>query len=47
MDSYDADTPLPTDWLRIGEGERNELVSASHRRKKITLPNVQLHVVGC
>jgi hypothetical protein len=46
MDSYDPDTPLsPTDWLRTDEGERVELVSSYHRRKRIRLPNAQLHSV--
>jgi hypothetical protein len=44
MESYDPDTsPMPTDWLQADEGERIELVSAYHRRKKIKLPNLQLH----
>jgi hypothetical protein len=46
MDSYNPDTsPTPTDWLRTDEGDRIELVSAFHRRKKIQLPNAQLHAV--
>jgi hypothetical protein len=46
MDAYDPDTtPTPTDWLQTDEGERIELVSAYHRRKKIRLPNLQLHAV--
>lgn len=46
MDSYDPDTPLPPeDWLRTDEFERLELVSSYHRRKKIRLPNAQLHAV--
>ena len=44
MESYDPDTsPMPTHWLQADEGERIELVSAYHRRKKIKLPNLQLH----
>jgi hypothetical protein len=44
MKLYDPDTlPMPTDWLETDEGERIELVSAYHRRKKIKLPNAQLH----
>jgi hypothetical protein len=44
MESYDPDTsPMPTDWLEADEGERIELVSGYHRRKKIKLPNLQLH----
>jgi hypothetical protein len=46
MKSYDPDiSPTPTEWLRADEGERIELVSAYHRRKKIKLPNLQLHAV--
>jgi hypothetical protein len=46
MDSYDPDaSPLPTDWLHSDEGERVELVSDYHRRRKIALPNLQLHAV--
>jgi hypothetical protein len=36
---------MPTDWLQADEGERIELVSIYHRRKKIKLPNSQLHAV--
>ena len=46
MQSYDPDTSLtPVDWLRTDEAERIELVSSYHRRKKIKLPNSQLHAV--
>lgn len=46
MDSYDPDTsPNATDWLEADEGERIELVSSYHRRKKSRLPNAQLHSV--
>jgi hypothetical protein len=46
MNSYDPDTsPALADWLRTDEGERIELVSSYHRRKKIKLPNPQLHSV--
>jgi len=46
MDSYDPDTSLNgTDWLETDEGERIELVSSYHRRKKSRLPNAQLHSV--
>ena len=46
MDSYDPDTSLnATDWLETDEGERIELVSSYHRRKKNRLPNAQLHSV--
>lgn len=46
MRSYNPDKgPGSTDWLEADEGERIELVSSYHRRKKIQLPNVQLHSV--
>jgi len=46
MDSYDPDTSRHSaDWLQTDEGERIELVSSYHRRKKIQLPNAQLHAV--
>jgi hypothetical protein len=46
MNSYDPDaSPTPTDWLQTDESDRIELVSAYHRRRKIKLPNVQLHAV--
>jgi len=46
MNSYDPDASLPpADWLQIDEGERIELVASYHRRKKIRLPNAQLHAV--
>jgi hypothetical protein len=46
MTPYDPDTPpTATDWLGTDEGERIELVLAYHRRRKIELPNSQLHAV--
>jgi hypothetical protein len=46
MDSYNPDaSPTPTDWLETDEGDRIELVSSYHRRKKIKLPSPQLHAV--
>ena len=46
MKTYDPDTTLiGSDWLKLDEGERIELVSSYHRRKKIRLPNSQLHAV--
>lgn len=46
MHSYDPDTSPPsTDWLGTDEGERIEQVVSYHRRKKIRLPNLQLHAV--
>lgn len=44
--SYDPDiSPSPADWLRTDEGERIEQVTSYHRRKKLKLPNAQLHAV--
>ena len=46
MDSYDPDrSRAAADWLELDEGERIELVSSYHRRKRIHLPNAQLHAV--
>ena len=46
MDSYDPDkSRAAADWLELDEAERIELVSSYHRRKKIRLPNAQLHAV--
>jgi hypothetical protein len=46
MELYDPDTPRRSaDWLQTDEGERIELVSSYHRRKKVHLPNAQLHAV--
>ena len=46
MDSYDPEAPPQSAaWLETDEGERIELVSAYHRRKKVHLPNRQLHAV--
>ena len=46
MDSYDPDRSRATaDWLELDEGERIELMASYHRRKKIRLPNAQLHAV--
>lgn len=46
MKTYDPDTaPAPADWLAADEGERIEAVSSYHRRRRITLPNAQLHAV--
>jgi hypothetical protein len=44
MDTYDPERST-ADWLQMDEGERIELVSSYHRRKKIHLPNAQLHAV--
>jgi hypothetical protein len=41
---YDAGEPLDHEgWLRIDEAARAELVLRYHRKKKVRLPNLQLH----
>jgi hypothetical protein len=46
MNSYDPDRSQPAaDWLQTDEGERIALVVAYHRRRKVRLPNPQLHAV--
>ena len=46
MDTYDPDASWDAaDWLQTDEGEHIELVSSFHRRRKIHLPNAQLHAV--
>src|SRR2546422_8554725 len=46
MNSYDPDkSRAAAKWLQLDEAERIELVSAYHRRKKVHLPNAQLHAV--
>ena len=46
MNSYDPEIQPPSaDWLQADEGDRIEWVSSYHRRKKVALPNRQLHAV--
>ena len=46
MKTSDPDvSPPPADWLHTDEGERIALVDSYHRRRKIRLPNAQLHAV--
>jgi hypothetical protein len=46
MSAYNPDaSPVPTAWLQTDEGERIEMVSAYHRREKVTLPDAKLHAV--
>src|SRR5438270_522344 len=43
---YDPDAaPKAANWLATGEDERIEVASSYHRRKRIQLPNAQLHAV--
>ena len=43
---YDPNVaPSAADWLTLDEDERMERVSSYHRRKKVTLPNTELHAV--
>ena len=45
MTSYDPDKPPRSDWLETDEGERVEVVASYHRRRRIDLPNTELHAV--
>jgi hypothetical protein len=45
MAFYDPDAPPSGDWLQTDETERIDLVSSYHRRKRVQLPNAQLHAV--
>lgn len=46
MKPYNPDiSPAAVQWLELDETERIELVSAYHRRRRIRLPNDQLHAV--
>jgi hypothetical protein len=42
---YDPNVAPSENWLALDEDERMELVSSYHRRKKIKLPNTELHAV--
>ena len=44
MRKYDPDVgPVAAEWLEIPEAERIDMVAAYHRRRRISLPNRQLH----
>lgn len=44
MKKYDPDVgPVAAEWLEIPEAERIDMVAAYHRRRRISLPNRQLH----
>src|SRR2546422_10880001 len=46
LDAYDPEpAPSAANWLALDETERIDLVSSYHGRKKIRLPNSQLHAV--
>jgi len=46
MTSYDPDkSVVAAEWLQTDEGEQIELVSSYRRRRRIRLPNAQLHAV--
>ena len=46
LGAYDPETaPSAANWLALDETERMDLVSSYHHRKKIRLPNSQLHAV--
>jgi hypothetical protein len=43
---YDPEQPIdPQAWLEMDESERIELVRQYHRRKRISLPNAQVHAL--
>jgi hypothetical protein len=46
MERYDPDKNIsPEEWMALDEGERRILVEQYHRKKRIKLPNPQLHTV--
>ena len=46
MDTYHPDTFVRSaDWLETDEGERIAMVSSYHRRRKVQLPNAELHAL--
>ena len=43
---YDPESPVdPEEWLALDEQERIEAVQRYHRRRKIQLPNEQVHAI--
>lgn len=46
MKRYDPErVPDPEEWLALDEQERIALAAAHHRRRRVKLPNLQLHAV--
>jgi hypothetical protein len=46
MERYDPDKNIsPEEWMALDDGERQMLVEQYHRKKRIKLPNLQLHAV--
>jgi Domain of unknown function (DUF1841) len=46
LKKYDPNVgPSETEWLEIPEVDRFEMVTAYHRRRRISLPNHRLHAV--
>lgn len=46
MTSFDPDkSVVVAEWRQTDEGEQIELVSSYRRRRRIRLPNAQLHAV--
>lgn len=46
MRTYDPHVgPVAAEWLEMPEAERIDMVAAYHRRRRISLPNRQLHSI--
>jgi hypothetical protein len=46
MERYDPDRAVhPGEWLALDEHERLYLVECCHRKKRIKMPNLQVHAV--
>lgn len=46
MERYDPDKNIsPEEWMALDDGERQMPVEQYHRKKRIKLPNLQLHAV--
>ena len=46
MKLYDPDKPIdPEEWTALDEDERQYLVEQYHRKKRIRMPNVQMHAM--
>ena len=44
MERYDPNKPVdPEEWMALDEGEREYLVEQYHRKKRIKMPNSQMH----
>lgn len=44
MARYDPDgSPRPHEWLALGEADRLDAVAAYHQKRRVAVPNPQLH----